>query len=274
MSVTKKIYVIAWFFMCVFTRPAIADEPLRTKATSATVSSTHASSRLSLADLKSMIAEGKRHPEIATLMVDMQIDFCEGGALPVKGADPTWQAFMVSQVEALRKIAGVTVLTGDNHPKGHVSFADAGKGEVPYATVVNVNYPGVGSYEQIKWPVHCVEGTKGARLVLPQQRNDLFWPKGRDCGAECYSAVKDELGRDTGFVDKLRALGVTTVIAGGLAADYCVNATIMDLAKAGIHVVILTDWTHWVNPAVRTSNIKAWQAAGIIVTNSQELGLS
>lgn len=227
-----------------------------------------------IAELKILLGKGKKCPWLGGLMVDMQVDFCEGGALPVKGADETWIEFMNQQVGALRKIVRLTVFTGDHHPAGHVSFADKSKGEIPYETVVRVDYHGGGSYDQLKWPVHCVASSEGARLVVKPHEADVFWPKGMDPMAECYSAARDELGRDTGFVAKLREMGITTVIVGGLAADYCVSATMKDLARAGIHVVILTDWTHWVDSSKRESIIAAWKADGILVTTSSELGLS
>ena len=148
--------------------------------------------------------------DTALIAVDVQHDFLPGGALGVPGGD----AVIAPLVAAARDV-GLVVKTRDNHPAGHCSFAEQGG----------------------PWPPHCVAGTHGAELhpdiaALPGRLLD----KGTALDADAYSGFDG-----TGLAELLREAGVTRVLVGGLATDYCVRATVLDALSAGFDVTVLVD---------------------------------
>ena len=151
----------------------------------------------------------------ALLVVDLQEDFCHGGALPVKGGDE-----VVSFVNGISCSYDLVVFTRDVHPKDHCSFRENGG----------------------MWPVHCVEGTEGAKLrkglIVPGNRNDLHRPifvkKGTFADVDSYSAFFDnDHKRSTGLTKKLRDLNVVSLDVVGLATDFCVKHTVLDAIAEG-----------------------------------------
>ena len=144
----------------------------------------------------------------ALIVVDVQNDFCPGGALAVGGGDG-----VVEPINRLASEAPFVVATRDWHPPDHGSFAEQGG----------------------QWPVHCVRDTPGASLHpgLDLSRVDAIVDKGQSCDADGYSAFEGtELER------LLRERGVDTVDVTGLALDYCVKATALDARRAGFDVVV------------------------------------
>jgi NAD+ synthetase len=150
-------------------------------------------------------------PATALIVVDMQNDFCPGGALGVTGADELGPA-----LARAAERAGTVVATRDRHPADHLSFTARG-----------------GS-----WPPHCVEGTAGAELhpSVAGMRFDRVQDKPNDPDRETYSGFE---GTDLG--DYLRGRGVTRVLIGGLATDYCVRATALHAIREGFETTVLTD---------------------------------
>ena len=148
--------------------------------------------------------------ETALIAVDVQHDFLPGGALGVAGGD----AVVAPLVRAAREVA-LVVKTRDAHPDGHCSFAEQG---------------GI-------WPVHCVAGTHGAQLHPDiAALGGPVIEKGTALGADAYSGFDG-----TDLAQRLRDAGVTHVVVGGLATDYCVKATVLDALAAGFAVTVLTD---------------------------------
>jgi nicotinamidase/pyrazinamidase len=153
----------------------------------------------------------------ALIIVDVQNDFCPGGALAVTGGDA-----VAEPLNRLAREAQLVVATRDWHPRDHGSFAEQGG----------------------RWPVHCVQGTKGAELHPALERGliDLVLDKGQAHDREGYSAFDaTELER------QLRERGVDTVHIGGLALDYCVRATALDAKRAGFDVIVHLDATRAVD---------------------------
>jgi nicotinamidase/pyrazinamidase len=146
----------------------------------------------------------------ALLIVDFQNDFTPGGALAVPAGDEI--APRVSALAASDEFE-LVVATRDWHPPDHGSFAEQGG----------------------PWPVHCVAGSAGAQLhdALDQQHVDLIIDKGRDPGADGYSAFED-----TGLERLLRERGIDEVTVVGLATDYCVKNTVLDALAAGLQVCV------------------------------------
>jgi nicotinamidase/pyrazinamidase len=153
----------------------------------------------------------------ALIVVDVQNDFCPGGALAVPDGDK-----VVEPINELLSQASFAVATRDWHPPDHGSFVDRGG----------------------PWPVHCVAGTFGAQLRddLDTGSIEAVIDKGQATDREGYSAFED-----TGLEQALRARGVDTVHVAGLALDYCVKATALDARRMGFDVVVRRDATRAVD---------------------------
>lgn len=191
----------------------------------------------------------------ALIIVDFQEDFCPpSGSLAIpNGRDiaPT-----VNELLSLPSF-GVRIATQDWHPAEHISFAANHTSKQPFtdsATVVNPHNASE-SYETRLWPVHCVQGTKGAELV-PELRADgvdVVVKKGTDARVEMYSAFYDPFTSprvsDSGLAQTLRDKGVTHVYVVGLAFDYCVSATAADAAKEGFVTYVVEEGTRAVDAA-------------------------
>lgn len=195
-------------------------------------------------------------PTTALIVVDVQNDFCPGGALAVGGGHA-----IVPVINALVPRYEQVVVTQDWHPAGHASFASAHAGREPFDTIDMPYGP------QVLWPDHCVQGTPGAELhpdlrVTPAQ---LIIRKGWHQGVDSYSAFR-EADRETltGLTGYLRERGVEEVHVVGLATDYCVAWTALDAAGAGFHVSVIEDACRAID--LSGSLARAWAdmtAAGI-----------
>jgi nicotinamidase/pyrazinamidase len=149
----------------------------------------------------------------ALIVVDVQNDFCPGGALAVTDGDA-----VVDPLNRLAREAPLVIATRDWHPPDHGSFAENGG----------------------PWPVHCVCDTPGAELHagIDREQIDVVVDKGREPAREGYSGFES-----TDLERVLRERGVETVHIGGLALDYCVKATALDAKRAGFDVVVHRDAT-------------------------------
>ena len=164
------------------------------------------------------------------LVVDVQNDFCPGGALAVPQGDE-----IVPVVNRLARRFAHVVLTQDWHPPGHRSFASAHPGKQPFETV-DVEYGA-----QTLWPDHCVRGTSGAGfhpgLDIPQI--ELILRKGYRAGIDSYSAFREnDRETATGLAGYLRERGFERITLCGLALDYCVFFSAIDARGAGFEVTV------------------------------------
>lgn len=169
----------------------------------------------------------------ALLVIDVQNDFCPGGALAVAEGDAT-----VAGVNALMGQFEAVILTQDWHPAGHSSFASAHAGKAPYEMMEMPYGP------QVLWPDHCIQGTKGAAFhpVLETDRADLIIRKGYNPAIDSYSAFfENDHKTPTGLEGYLRTRGITEVTLVGLALDFCVNYSAVDAAQLGFKVNVRTD---------------------------------
>ena len=167
----------------------------------------------------------------ALIVIDIQNDFCPGGALAVAGGDQ-----IIPQVNALMDEFSCVVLTQDWHPADHTSFADNHPGAAPFSLTEMPYGP------QVLWPRHCVQGTKGAEFH-PALRTDpaqLILRKGFRAGIDSYSAFfENDKTTATGLDAYLRGRGISHVTLVGLALDYCVAYSAVDAAKLGYGVTVL-----------------------------------
>ncbi len=169
----------------------------------------------------------------ALIVIDLQNDFCPGGALAVDNGDA-----IVAGVNARMAQAGAVVLTQDWHPDGHHSFASQHPGRAPME-IVTMDYG-----PQVLWPDHCIQGSHGAAFHpdLATDRAELILRKGFRRAIDSYSAFfENDHVTPTGLDGYLRARGVTQLDFVGLATDFCVAWSAVDAAKLGFEVRVLTD---------------------------------
>ena len=178
-------------------------------------------------------------PMHALLVIDVQNDFCPGGALAVAGGDE-----IVAGINAIMGQFDAVILTQDWHPAGHSSFASVHDGQAPY-DMIEMPY---GS--QVLWPDHCIQGTQGAAFhpMLKTDRADLIIRKGYNPAIDSYSAFfENDHKTPTGLEGYLRTRGITEVTLVGLALDFCVNYSAVDAAQLGFKVEVSTDLCRAIN---------------------------
>lgn len=168
----------------------------------------------------------------ALLVIDVQNDFCPGGALAVPQGDE-----VIAPINAMMSRFDAVILTQDWHPAGHSSFASSHSGKTPFE-VTEMPY-GL----QVLWPDHCVQGTGGAAFH-PELRTDadLILRKGFRAAIDSYSAFfENDHTTPTGLEGYLRTRGITALTMVGLATDFCVNYSAVDAAKLGFDVTVKLD---------------------------------
>ncbi len=167
------------------------------------------------------------------LVVDIQNDFCPGGALEVPRGDE-----VVPIINRLAARFPNVVLTQDWHPPGHLSFASSHPGRRPFETTTATYGP------QVLWPDHCVQGTSGAEfhksLQIPHA--GLVLRKGIHRAIDSYSAFfENDRKTPTGLIGYLRDRNLTRVAVAGLAFDFCVRYSAEDAVRAGFTAVVIED---------------------------------
>jgi len=167
------------------------------------------------------------------IVVDVQNDFCPGGALEVKQGDE-----IVPLVNQLARKFENVVLTQDWHTAGHISFASSHAGKKPFETK-RLRYG-----EQVMWPDHCVQGTRGAALHdgLDVPHAQLVIRKGFHPKVDSYSGfLEADRKTKTGLDGYLRSRGVKRVYCVGLATDFCVAWTALDARRFRFDAVVIED---------------------------------
>jgi len=169
----------------------------------------------------------------ALILVDIQNDFMPGGALPTRGGDE-----VVPVLNRLQPQFDIVVATQDWHPQNHGSFASNHPGKKP-GDVVDLN-----GLQQILWPDHCVQGSRGAEFHRDLDRShiDKIVQKGTDPTIDSYSTFFDN-GRkkSTGLEDFLRSNSVNELTIAGLATDYCVLWSVRDAIDLGFRTTVVRD---------------------------------
>ena len=167
----------------------------------------------------------------ALLMIDIQNDFCPGGALAVDEGDK-----IVSNVNSIQEKFTVKILTQDWHPKNHKSFASNHKNKDPMSTT-QMFYG-----TQVLWPDHCIQGTEGSRFhaKLITDNADLIIRKGFRPEIDSYSAFfENDQKTPTGLDGYLKSRGINKIYLCGLALDFCVYFSAIDGAKLGYDVTVI-----------------------------------
>jgi nicotinamidase/pyrazinamidase len=199
------------------------------------------------------------------LVIDVQVDFLPGGALPVPGGDA-----VVGPINALQGRFRHVALTQDWHPADHVSFADNHAGRTPFETVT------LPYGDQVLWPRHCVQGSPGADFApgLATDRAGLVIRKGLDPRIDSYSAfLEADRTTRTGLAGALRERGITRLVLCGLATDFCVAWSALDARAAGFETLVVADAVRGID--VDGSLAQAWarmEAAGVRRIAAAEIG--
>ncbi|MCB5199103.1 bifunctional nicotinamidase/pyrazinamidase [Loktanella sp. TSTF-M6] len=190
----------------------------------------------------------------ALIVIDVQNDFCPGGALAVSGGND-----IVTGINALMDDFSTVILTQDWHPAGHSSFASSHPGQAPMDLITMPYGP------QVLWPDHCVQGTAGAAFH-PDLRTDgdLIIRKGYNPAIDSYSAFfENDQTTPTGLEGYLKSRGITRLTMVGLALDFCVNYSAVDAARLGFDVTVREDLTRAIDMnGSRDAALTAMQDAG------------
>ncbi|HKY31844.1 MAG TPA: nicotinamidase [Candidatus Polarisedimenticolia bacterium] len=199
-------------------------------------------------------------PGAAFLAVDVQNGFIsEPDELPVAGGTE-----VIPLLNALLPLFDIRIASQDWHPAGHGSFAASHPGRRPFDTGELDGIP------QVFWPIHCVQGTRGAELHPGFDARPLhaIFRKGTDPRVDSYSVFADNAGRNPSGLDGyLRARGATALWLGGLALDYCVLYTSRDARRLmpEIPVVVVLEATRPVDPAGGEAAVREMERLGVTV---------
>lgn len=169
----------------------------------------------------------------ALIVVDVQNDFCTGGALAVPGGEK-----VVPAINHIAEKFENVVLTQDWHPEDHMSFASNHPLKRPY-DIIELNYG-----PQVLWPDHCIQGSRGAEFhgALQTNRASLLLRKGMHGDIDSYSAFyENDHKTSTGLAGYLRHRGLKTLFFVGLAIDFCVRYSAEDARKVGFEAVVIEE---------------------------------
>ncbi|HKK44214.1 MAG TPA: bifunctional nicotinamidase/pyrazinamidase [Balneolaceae bacterium] len=200
----------------------------------------------------------------ALLIVDVQNDFCPGGALEVPGGDA-----IIPVINKLSQQFDAVIQTQDWHPKGHSSFASSHEGKNPFDTI-RMSYG-----EQVLWPDHCVQGSDGANFHpdLKTEPSQLIIRKGFRKNIDSYSAFyENDNQTTTGLTGYLQQRNIDTLYVVGLATDFCVKWSVLDGIKEGFKLHVVEDAVKGID--IEGSVNEAWSEmlkAGAKKINSKEL---
>lgn len=197
------------------------------------------------------------------VVIDVQKDFCAGGALAVQNADA-----VVDPINRLMDLFTNVAISQDWHPVGHKSFHTAHEGKAPFETVT------MPYGEQILWPEHCVAGTPGAAFhpELNTTKAGAIIRKGTNVDIDSYSTFfENDRKTPTGMAGYLRQNGFKRVFLCGIAAEYCVGFSAVDGVSEGFEVFVVTDATARFDNQDYDPMIARWNDCGVRQVTSADL---
>ncbi|HXR39057.1 MAG TPA: bifunctional nicotinamidase/pyrazinamidase [Terracidiphilus sp.] len=203
-------------------------------------------------------------PHDVLIVIDVQNDFCPGGALAVANGDA-----VLAPIHRIASNFDHIVLTQDWHPANHTSFASSHPGKKPFEQI-EVSYG-----TQTLWPDHCVQGSNGAEfqpaLNLPQA--ELILRKGFRPQIDSYSAFfENDRATATGLAGYLRERNLTRVYLAGLAYDFCVGYSALDARRLGFETIVLRDACRAIDLNGSVANMEAeFAQAGVSLMESEEV---
>ena len=200
----------------------------------------------------------------ALIVVDVQNDFCPGGALAVSDGDA-----VIPVIHGIAPCFEHIVLTQDWHPQGHCSFASSWPGKKPLDVVAHAGG------EQRLWPDHCVQGTRGAELHagLGLERAELILRKGFRKDVDSYSAFfENDHATPTGLAGYCQERGLERMFFAGLAYDFCVGFSALDARRCGFEAVVVRDACRGIDVAGSVARMEAdFGMDGVWVVRSEEI---
>jgi nicotinamidase/pyrazinamidase len=198
------------------------------------------------------------------LVIDVQNDFCPGGALAVPDGDE-----VIAPIHRVAPRFEHILLTQDWHPSNHFSFAASHPGKQPYDSV-ELTYG-----TQTLWPAHCVQGTRGAEFhpALELTQAELILRKGFRPQIDSYSAFyENDRTTPTGLAGYLKERGLARVFLAGLAYDYCVGYSALDARRLGLPAFVLRDACRAIDLNGSVGAIEGeFAKAGVGIVDSAEL---
>lgn len=201
----------------------------------------------------------------ALIIVDLQNDFCPGGALEVPSGDQ-----VVPVINELIPRFDNIIQTQDWHPKGHWSFASSYQGKEPFQTT-SLEYG-----EQVLWPDHCVQGEKGSEFHpdLNTTPTQLVIRKGFREAIDSYSAFyENDFKTKTGLTGYLRDRNIDTLYVTGLATDFCVKWSVLDGLKEGFTVYVVQDAIRGIDiNGSEQQALDEMKQAGAVFVKSHDMG--
>jgi nicotinamidase/pyrazinamidase len=200
------------------------------------------------------------------IIIDVQGDFTKWkqGSLAVPGTNESYVKSAEAAAQQLKELGVPVFGTQDWHPPDHVSFATTHPGKKPFEKIT------IDGKEQALWPPHCIQGTENARVLID---NNLFLAivkMSQDPAVENYSAFKDGKGVKTEMDTVLRINGIKKVVLYGIATEYCVSATALDLITANYETTVIEGLCRCVSADNATAAIDEMRTRGIRVVTSLE----
>jgi nicotinamidase/pyrazinamidase len=195
-------------------------------------------SSLTILSLSLTFALAETKGGVALVVVDVQGDFTTAhkGSLAVPNTDAPYLEKVSRATEQLKQ-AGLPIFASqDWHPANHMSFASNHEGKKPFETIKLDD-----GRTQVLWPVHCVQGTPAAEILVKPDLITKVIQKGADSKFDSYSGFKDDGGASTELDKALKASNIKTLIVYGIATDYCVKATALDGLKQGYNVYVVDE---------------------------------
>ena len=201
------------------------------------------------------------------LVVDVQNDFCQGGALEVKSAEEIIPV-VNGLIDGFKRREEVVVATMDWHPADHGSFASNSGGKIGEMGDLH-------GVPQIWWPDHCIQGTQGAELHPGLRPIEDKIYKGTNPRVDSYSGFYSASREETDLDNFFKARDVDTIYVVGLATDYCVKFTVMDALQLGYRVYLIADGCRGVNlsPSDSDDAIRDMREKGAVIINSKDIVL-
>jgi len=209
------------------------------------------------------IAGGK----IGVIVVDVQGDFTtlKNGSLACGGTDKAFVDKVEAATRTLSEKGYLIFATQDWHPADHMSFFSNHPGKKPFEAIQ------IEGRTQVMWPVHCVQGTENARILVD---NNLFMAvvqKGKDTRYDSYSGFQDDGGAKTEMDSILKRNGIQKLFVYGIATDYCVKATAIDAAEAGYDVTVVESLCRCVAPDTSAKALQEMKGKGITIVKELKL---
>ncbi len=201
----------------------------------------------------------------ALIVVDVQNDFCPGGALAVNEGNK-----IIPVINSIIDKFDIIISTQDWHPANHISFASTHENKKINEHII------IGGITQALWPDHCVQGTEGADFAkdLNTKKFNLILRKGMDPNLDSYSAfLENDQKTETGLHGYLNAMSVSQLHICGLATDYCVFFSAMDSVKYGFKTILLVNASKGIDIPFGNLNkrLKQMKDNGIAIKNTNEL---